>query len=73
MAEAGDFIQAQLADVAGELHDEILDIFSRDKIVGLRLQLFAIFELQRQDQMVLTGKFEVVIIIAIDGLISIIH
>ena len=73
MAEAGDFIQAYLANVAGELHDQILDIFARDKIVGLRLQLFAIFELQRQDQMVLSGKFEVVIIIAIDGLISIIH
>ena len=42
-------VQAQFADVAGELHDEILDIFSRDKIVGLRLQLFAIFERQRQN------------------------
>jgi hypothetical protein len=29
VAEAGDFIQAQLADVAGEFHHQILDIFAR--------------------------------------------
>ena len=42
-------------------------------LVCLRLQLLTIFERQRQHQMMLAGKFEIVIIIAVDGLISIIH